>query len=403
MEDTRKEADPDGVKGEQKNPCGCAPDSPQGTVEGSSSKEGVCCPSGQDSTQESFELPGYQVMGFVEGFLDTPAGRIPRVRASLKASDILGTIKTRMAINRDQYRIAPGLYGVGKPGPQDPVLVTANYKLSFDTLRKELASINAWVLVLETNGVNVWCAAGKGTFSTEEVIQRVVATGLDRVVEHRHLVLPQLSATGVSAQQVKKGCGFRVHWGPVFAKDIIRFLESGMKADKEMRRVTFSLAERTVLVPVELSLVFKYLFWVLLAAFLFSGIGSNIFSLHAAWERGLMIAGALAGGILAGAVATPILLPWIPGRAFSLKGTITGLIAGVCIILAFWGRAQGWETLALLLFTAAMSSFLAMNFTGATPFTSPSGVEKEMRKAIPIQVGAILIAIVAWVGSGFSG
>jgi hypothetical protein len=44
-----------------------------------------------------------------------------------------------------------------------------------------------------------------------------------------------------------------------------------------------------------------------------------------------------------------------------------------------------------------------MNFTGSTPFTSPSGVEKEMRKAIPLQASALLIAMIAWVGAAFVG
>lgn len=400
MEETKSDTVSQGVKREKKKPCACASGAAQGEV----SRNGeVCCPQPEDSASDSFELPGYQLLGFVEEFLDTPAGRIPRVGTAWNLSDVWGTVRTRMGILRNHYRIAPGLYCVGNPGSHDPVLVTANYKLTFDALRKRLGSVNAWVLVLQTNGVNVWCAAGKGTFSTEEVIRRVKSSGLDKVVEHKELILPQLSATGVAAHQVKKGCGFRVIWGPVFAKDIHRFLQAGMKADKTMRRVTFSVIERMILVPVELSLAFKYLLWVLLAAFLFSGIGSGVFSFHAAWVRGLLIAGALAGGILAGAFATPILLPWIPGRAFSLKGTISGLIAGVCVVVMFWKSAGGWEMLALLLFTAAMSSFLAMNFTGSTPFTSPSGVEKEMRKAIPIQVGALLVALIAWVGSGFSG
>ncbi len=67
----------------------------------------------------------------------------------------------------------------------------------------------------------------------------------------------------------------------------------------------------------------------------------------------------------------------------------------------FYSRIFWVEALALLLVTMAISSYLAMNFTGATPFTSPSGVEKEMRKAIPLQVAATLIALVIWVGAAF--
>jgi hypothetical protein len=168
-----------------------------------------------------------------------------------------------------------------------------------------------------------------------------------------------------------------------------------------MRQVTFSIWERTVLIPVELSHLPKPTFWVLLAIFFLSGIGTQVFSLGDAWYRGLMATTAYAGGILAGAVAAPILLPWLPGRAFALKGALTGGIMGLLVVLFFKNSLFWLETAALMFITIAISSYLAMNFTGSTPFTSPSGVEKEMRQAIPVQAGALLIALVAWVTAGF--
>ena len=108
---------------------------------------------------------------------------------------------------------------------------------------------------------------------------------------------------------------------------------------------------------------------------------------------------AFLAAIIAGAIAAPVLLPWIPGKAFAFKGALTGLAASVPV-LAVLGELQiSVESVAVVLFTVAISSFLAMNFTGATPFTSPSGVEKEMRKAIPLQALAILVAALAWVGA----
>ena len=112
---------------------------------------------------------------------------------------------------------------------------------------------------------------------------------------------------------------------------------------------------------------------------------------------------AYVAGILAGAVAAPILLPWIPGRAFALKGTLTGIVAGLAVAMAFKNYLSWIEATALIFFTMAISSYLAMNFTGSTPYTSPSGVEKEMRRAIPLQAAAALIAVAAWVGAAFTG
>jgi hypothetical protein len=59
--------------------------------------------------------------------------------------------------------------------------------------------------------------------------------------------------------------------------------------------------------------------------------------------------------------------------------------------------------LALMLLIMAVSSYLAMNFTGCTPYTSPSGVEKEMRKAIPLQTASALLGLIFWVVSAFIG
>ena len=363
----------------------------------------VCCGSPPGPQSSPNEKPGYQLLSFVESFIDTPVGPVPRVKSSLDRSDIIGIVSARLGANRNRYRVAPGLYGVGRPDPGSPVLVTANYKLSFDALRRELTSLDAWILVIDTRGINVWCAAGKSLFSTQEVVNRVKQSRLDQVVRHHKIILPQLAATGVSAASVKRQSKFDVLWGPIQAKDIRRFVANGYNASQSMRRVTFTMPERIVLVPVELSQLPKPTIWVLLAAFLLSGIGTGFFSFDAAWSRGLMVLTAYAAGILGGAVAAPVLLPWIPGRAFALKGALTGIVAGLTVAAAFRSSLSWVEAVALLLITVVMSSYLAMNFTGSTPFTSPSGVEKEMRRAIPLQAAVALIALTAWIGAAFTG
>ena len=363
----------------------------------------ICCGSPPGPQSSPLAKPGYNLLNFVTEFKDSPCGPVPRVKTKPASSDHLGTLIARLGIKRDHYTIAPGLYCVGNPDQDSPVLVTANYKLTFDSLRQELTALDAWLLVLDTRGINVWCAAGKALFSTREVVDRVKQTRLNKVVSHNQLILPQLGATGVSAHQVKKASGFKVIWGPVRAKDIQRFIAADNRTDKSMRQVTFSIWERTVLIPVELSHLPKPTFWVLLAVFFLSGIGTNFFSLNDAWYRGLMALAAYAAGILAGAMAAPILLPWLPGRAFALKGALTGVVVGLSVVLLFKSGLIWLETMALLLITVAISSYLAMNFTGSTPFTSPSGVEKEMRRAIPLQAGAVLIALVAWVSAAFIG
>lgn len=364
-------------------------------------KDEPCCgpPAGPPSSP--FEKPGYNVCGFVERFVNTPAGLVPKVKTKTTLSDKLGTVAVRLGIGRNNYKIAPGLYCVGNPDENSPVMVTANYKLSFDILRKDLKDINAWIMVLDTRGINVWCAAGKETFSTDEVIRLIKLTQLDKVVTHRELILPQLAATGVAATKVKKESGFSVVWGPVRSNDITSFINNGMTADKANRVVTFSLIERLVLIPVELSLVLKPALWIVLGLLIISGIGPQIFSISSSLSRGFIAAMAVISGIFAGAVAVPLLLPWLPTKAFSVKGAVTGVITGVLVVFLIMENAHVTSAVGVILLAVSVSSYLAMNFTGATPFTSPSGVEKEMRKAIPLQAAAIVIGIVMWVVNAF--
>jgi hypothetical protein len=48
-----------------------------------------------------------------------------------------------------------------------------------------------------------------------------------------------------------------------------------------------------------------------------------------------------------------------------------------------------------------MASWLGLNLTGSTPYTSPSGVEKEMRKAIPLLAGSTVLAAILFVTGNF--
>lgn len=365
--------------------------------------EEACCgpPAGPPSS--SRERPGYTVCHFVKDFIGTSVGAVPQVRTALSRRDRLGTLRVRLGIGRNDYKVAPGLYAIGRPGSESPVLVTANYKLTFDTVRRSLPQTAAWLLVLDSRGINVWCAAGKGTFSTHELVRRVRSTRLADLVSHRRLILPQLGATGVAAHMVQKACGFKVIWGPVRAADLPAFLSEERADDAAMRRVTFDLPERLVLVPVELTQLGKHVLPTLAAIFVLSGIGPHIFSLAAAWRRGLLGAMAAVAGIFAGCIAVPALLPLIPGRAFAFKGLVAGVVLGA-VLVGLQLSDPGLTPLVaagMILLTAALSSFLAMNFTGCTPYTSPSGVEKEMRRAIPLQCAALLIAAGVWIWSAF--
>ena len=356
----------------------------------------------QMEDKNDYRKPGYELCRFVEDFLETESGPVPRIKTIPDQRDRLSAVAVRIGLNRNRYAVSPGLYACGKPDQDSEVLVTANYKLTFDALRKELGQINAWILVLDTRGVNVWCAAGKKTFSSRELVHRIHVTGLDRVVRHKRLIVPQLGATGVSAGQVKKKSGFTVTYGPVRASDIPEFLKNNRKADERMRQVTFSFFERLVLTPVELRLTLKPALIAAITVLFLSGIGPGVFSLSNAGSRGMMGLWFLLAGIISGALLTPALLPVIPFRSFAAKGFLAGAFSAVLMILLLMPDVlKPVSLLAMTLFSMTVSSYLAMNFTGATPFTSPSGVEKEMKRFIPIQAVSILAAVSLWIYGAF--
>ena len=299
----------------------------------------------------------------------------------------------RMGIRRGNHRVSPGLYTIGSPNSDSVVLVTANYSLSFDALRTSLQGLDAYILVLDTRGVNVWCAAGKRTFGTRELVRRVQSVHLGEFVKNRRLILPQLGAPGVAAHEVKQQTGFVVEYGPVRAADLKEYLKT-RKATPEMRAVNFSLRDRMVLIPVELKGIWLPALIAIVLGYL---LGS--------WPYAL----AVLTVILCGTAFFPILLPWLPSRDFSTKGAFLGLLAALPFVLSVvtqhsdwsWYRQAG-QALGFVLAMASSIAFITLNFTGASTFTSRTGVRKEiytyMRPmAVSFGLGLILLLVFAFV------
>ncbi|GFE62476.1 hypothetical protein AOG2_30640 [Geobacter sp. AOG2] len=328
-------------------------------------------------------------------WLETPAGRVPVISSELGFRDRLGACKARWGIGRMSYMVPPGLYAIGRPTPEAPVLVTANYKMSYDIIRRTATGRNLWLLVLETYGINVWCAAGKGTFGTGEVVRRVAATGLAKVVSHRRLILPILGAPGVSAHQVARRCGFSVDYASIRAADLPEYLDNGMVTTPAMQRLTFTFYERLVLIPVELVMALK-------SGAIIAGIVFLLAAALGGLSAGITAFLAYAGALVTGVVIGPLLLPWLPGKSFSVKGAVAGLIWSGAFYLLAGGPAWGIPaTMALFLALPAVSAFHTLNFTGCSTYTSRSGVKKEMRIALPAMGGALLASVVLLLAGRF--
>ena len=305
-------------------------------------------------------------------------------------------LRSRTGAFRMKYSVAPGLYSFGEPGQDSDVFVSANYKLSFDMLRRELKGMNAWILVLDTKAINVWCAAGKRTFCADEIVKRISETELDKKVSHRRLIVPQLGAVGVNARSVQKATGFRVHFGPVHAKDIPAYVNAGYKKTEEMSIVRFTMMDRLVLTPMEINpMMKKFPMYALIVLLIFGTQPSGIM-FRDAWSGGLpfLVLGLIT--VISGAFVTPVLLPFVPFRSFALKGWITGLLS---VFLASKLPGMPYHDNMIFLFVAYIlfplaSSYIALQFTGSTTFTGMSGVRKELKIGVPVYIAGVVLSSV---------
>lgn len=324
---------------------------------------------------------------------------IPTVSTTLELKDYIGTIKVRWGIGRDNYSIKPGLYKVGKPNSESDIFVSANYKLSFDTLRKNLTSLDAWILAIDTKGVNVWCAAGKKTFGTENIIKSIISTSLEQIVKHRKIIVPQLGAPGVAAHEVKERSGFRVIYGPVRASDIKPFIEAGYKATPAMRKVNFTLKERVKLIPVDFMYGKNKLVIAIGIVLILSGFDKTGFTFSRIIATSYFPVCSVLGAYIAGIVIAPLLLPYTPFRAFALKGAVWGVIS--TLIIKQLSQISNLEFIAMGFISVSIASFVTMNFTGSSTYTSLSGVKKEMKWSIPFQIAFAAIGIILFIISKF--
>jgi hypothetical protein len=321
-----------------------------------------------------------------------PVSEIRTTISTVTFANHLDHFLARWGWKRESHRVEPGLYRLGNPDPDSPVFASANYTLSFDALRSSLADLDAWILVLDTKGINVWCAAGKGTFGTEELIRRIGCSGLTGIVRHRKIIVPQLGAPGISWPEVMRGSKFLVEYGPVRAKDLPEYLRTH-KATPAMRRVEFPLKDRLVLTPVEF--VHTVLAMVVVAALLW-------------FLAGPVAALAAISAVLAGTVFFPALLPYIPTKDFSTKGLILGIIIAIPFAVLFgtnpslpgWANAAGAAT--ALLIMPAVIAYFALNFTGCTTFTSRTGVRKEIFRYIPVMALMAGAGVVIGIAVGIS-
>lgn len=137
-----------------------------------------------------------------------------------------------------------GLIKIGNPKRNSPVFLTCNYHLTVERVKRALKGMDAYLLVANSKGMDVWCATAGGNLTNHDVISVLKTSGIEELEDNRKVILPQLAAPGVESKVIHRATGWKVIWGPVYAKDIPAFLENRFNKTPNMREVKFRFTER---------------------------------------------------------------------------------------------------------------------------------------------------------------
>lgn len=254
-----------------------------------------------------------------------------------------------------------GLRVIGRPGPDAPVFVTCNFDLTVRRVVKALEGLDCYLLVAPSKGINVWCAAGGGMFNAHSVTSVVKTSRIADKVEHRMLILPQLSAPGIDIARVERETGWRCKFGPVYARDIADYVAADLVKTDDMRRAKFPLGDRlemAVMWAAPISIV--------------AAVPAAFFSLPTA--LGIL---ALAWGfsLFLFAFYEPV-MRYVPGPVGIVKTLVMGMVGVIGVVIyglavGNWTGASivGWS-LGILL----VAALLGFDLDGTSPLQAGSTV-----------------------------
>ena len=263
------------------------------------------------------------------------------------------------------FPVEPTLLKIGNPRKHSPVLVTCNFNLTVKRVLKAVKNTDCYLLIAPSNGINVWCGACGDDFHTNSVLSIIKTSGIDDLVSHRTLILPQLSAPGIDPIIIKKKSGWNAKFGPVYAKDIQSYMEKEFNKSETQRIVRFPILKRIEMATLYFFLLLLFtsaVYWIV-AAFL------PILNLLLYLDTVLIIVGLIYGPML--------ILPSITWKTGKIKIWIYEVIILLLIILfnliiRFDLLYLIWNIVASLLITIIM----AEDFHGLTPiFKSELGAK----------------------------
>lgn len=322
-----------------------------------------------------------------------PAGGTEPVPLRLGPLDYLRVPICWLDAFKRTWAVRPGLYYTGERYDRDaPLLVTSNYLLTVFLVVWHARAFGVRLLVVDTGGINVWCAAGKGQFSNAAIETQLERYDRALLTDRRfvRLVLPKFGLAGVDLRALRKA---KIHpvIGPLYARDLPAFLAQDRLKDRDEDRVHFGLQMRLFSWLPGLVQYVGYALGLLLVLFgveLASGIRAPL---------GVLAIAALLG------TAYPLLFPWLPGVRFAIKGLwLGGLVAVALVAGAVAGRVAPVELAASVPFTLASSLFVALSYTGNSAVSNYSRVRKEIARFLPIEALLYAVSLAAFLVVGLA-
>jgi len=123
--------------------------------------------------------------------------------------------------------VKPGLYKIGSPDENSPLMVTSNYALTFTLVKSDVekSKIDAWLLVIDTEGTSVESAVAGRKFTAEKVAEAIKEYGADKVVKHKTIIIPGLAAR-IAGELEDLLKDWRVFVGPRDSSEIQKYVTS---------------------------------------------------------------------------------------------------------------------------------------------------------------------------------
>jgi len=126
-------------------------------------------------------------------------------------------------------QVQPGVYEINDPSPEDPVLVTTNFSITYFSVANEVesAGIPAWLLVTESEGMSVLTAWAAGKFDAEVIAKDVKRFEVGDKVNEKNIVLPGHTAV-LSGELEEELPDWNVKVGPREAVDLPAYMKAAV-------------------------------------------------------------------------------------------------------------------------------------------------------------------------------